>query len=135
MKKLKVLALVLGMGISLSAMPVQAQGIWEGCGSGGNTAICADDTEASDIVRTIINTMLFVIGVLAVIMIIHSGLKYVISRGEAEQVKGAKNTLMYAVVGLVVAMLSFVIVNFVVDLFVYSGSNNAQIALTEGGSL
>ena len=116
MKKLKLLILTAGFLTSFLSVPVEAQGIWGGC-SGSASAVCADKSEATDIVGTLINTFLFVIGALSVIMIVHSGFKYVSSRGEAEQVKSAKNTLLYAVTGLIVAILAFTIVNFVVGIF------------------
>ncbi len=118
MKKLKIVALVAGLCLCLFSLPVEAQGIWGACNqAAGGSAICEDQTEATDIVKQLINLFLFVIGALSVIMIVHSGFKYVSSRGEAEQVKSAKNTLLYAVAGLIVAMLAFTIVNFVVGIF------------------
>ena len=128
MKKLKVLALMVGLGLSFAAVPVGAQGVWGACadGAAGSSAICADakGTEATDIIKTLLNTALFAIGALSVVMITHSGFKYVNSRGDPEGVKSAKNTLMYAIVGLIVAMLAFVIVNFIIGAF--SGTNPAD---------
>lgn len=60
-----------------------------------------------------INTFLFIIGALAVVMIIYGGFKYVTSGGESSAVTSAKNTILYAVVGLVIAMLAYAIANFV----------------------
>lgn len=117
-KTLAALAVVLGLSTFAFIAPVEAQGIWGGCDPSASNEICGDTTQAEDIAKRIINTFLFVIGALSVIMIIHSGLKYVTSRGDAEQVKSAKNTLLYAVIGLIVALLSFTIVNFVVETFV-----------------
>jgi len=65
------------------------------------------------IFQTITNTALFIIGALSVIMLIFGGIKYTISGGEAKAVESAKNTIMYAVIGIVVALLAFAIVNFV----------------------
>jgi glucose uptake protein GlcU len=67
--------------------------------------------------RTIINVMLQVLGILAVIMIIVGGIRYTISNGDASRVKAAKDTITYAVVGLIVALLSYAIVNFVIGKF------------------
>ncbi len=123
MKKLLAGVLIAGFLASFMAMPAEAQGVWGAC-DGSSSAICADQSEATDIVKNIINVFLFAIGALAVIMIIHSGLKYTASRGDAEAVKGAKNTLLYAVTGLIVAMLAFSIVNFVLGAF--SGTTETQ---------
>lgn len=120
MKWLKAAVLAVGIVLSLSAVPVHAS-VWDACGEGGGTgsSICADkdSAEASSIVKQIINLLLYAIGALSVIMIIFSGLKYINSRGDAESIKSAKNTLQYAVVGLIVALVAFVIVNFVIQKF------------------
>lgn len=67
--------------------------------------------------NTIINTMLFLIGALSVIMLIWGGIRYTISRGDSGEVNNAKNTILYAIVGLIVSILAFAIVNFVVAKF------------------
>ena len=69
-------------------------------------------------IKTIVNTLLFVLGSIAVVMIVIGGIRYTISNGESSQIKSAKDTIMYAVIGLVVAILAYAIVNFVVDQFV-----------------
>ncbi len=119
MKKIVIAALVATCFVGLVALPVAAQGVWDVCPSGVSSAseLCGDKTQATDIVKRLINLFLYAIGVLSVILIIHSGLKYVNSRGDAEGVKSAKNTLLYAVIGLIVAMLAFTIVNFVIGAF------------------
>jgi hypothetical protein len=72
-------------------------------------------------VEQIINIMSLVVGVVAVVMIIIGGFKYVTSGGDSGNVTGAKNTILYAVVGLVVVALAQVIVRFVVDRATLSG--------------
>ena len=69
------------------------------------------------IVTTVINTMLFIVGILAVIMIIYAGIRYTTAHGDKGQVENAKNTLMYSIVGLVVAIIAYAVVNWVVGLF------------------
>ncbi|MDR2063573.1 MAG: pilin [Candidatus Nomurabacteria bacterium] len=64
-------------------------------------------------VTAIINTVLIVIGLISVAFLIYGGVQYTTSAGQAEKVKNAKNTIMYAIIGLVVAILAFAIVNFV----------------------
>lgn len=91
-----------------------AQG--EGGGSGGSSSsICGavKQDDAPDIIKNVINTILIVLGMVAVIMIVIGGIRYTLSNGDASSVKGAKDTILYAVVGLVIAILSFAIVNFV----------------------
>lgn len=71
-------------------------------------------TDLTTFITNIINVLLFVIGAVAVIMIIIGGIRYVTSNGDQTQVKGAKDTIMYSVIGLVVAILAYAIVQFVV---------------------
>ena len=66
-------------------------------------------------VSTIINIILGCTGMIAVVMIIYGGIQYTISAGESGKVKKAKDTIMYGVVGLVIAILAVPIVNFVID--------------------
>lgn len=70
---------------------------------------------------TISNVLLFVIGAIAVIMIVIGGLRYVISGGDSSQVQAAKNTILYALIGVIIAILAYAIVNFVVGSFVTDG--------------
>ena len=63
--------------------------------------------------NTILNVALGLIGFVAVVMIVVGGLQYTTSSGDAGKVTKAKNTIMYGVIGLVVALLAFAIVNFV----------------------
>ena len=68
-------------------------------------------------VQQVINVLLFIIGVVSVIMIIIGGIKYTLSNGDSSAITSAKNTIMYAVIGLVVALLAYAIINFVVRTF------------------
>ncbi|MBR0403057.1 hypothetical protein IJI55_00690 [Candidatus Saccharibacteria bacterium] len=63
----------------------------------------------------ITNTILYVVGVVSVIMLIYGGLRYVISGGDSKKVTDAKNTILYAIIGLIISILSFAIVNFVLN--------------------
>jgi hypothetical protein len=74
------------------------------------------------IFTTVVNLLLFLIGAIAVIMIIVGGLRYILSGGNASSVTAAKNTILYAVVGIVVALLAYAIVNFVVTSFAAGGT-------------
>ena len=62
---------------------------------------------------TIVDILLFLIGFLSVIMLIYGGIQYTLSSGDSGKVTNAKNTILYAVVGLIVAILSYAIVDFV----------------------
>lgn len=82
------------------------------CAQGNNTP--SSLFEDGGVFKNIVNIMLFVIGAVAVIMLIFGGIKYVTSGGAQDAVTSAKNTIMYAIIGIVVALLAFAVVNFVV---------------------
>lgn len=65
--------------------------------------------------NTITNVLLFAVGALSVLMLIFGGLRYVVSGGNQTAVTGAKNTILYAIVGLVVALLAYAVINFVLS--------------------
>ena len=71
---------------------------------------------------TISNVLLFIVGAIAVIMIVIGGLRYVVSGGDSSQVQAAKNTILYALIGVIVAILAYAAVNFVVGTFVTGGA-------------
>lgn len=73
---------------------------------------------ATGIFTTISNVMLFIVGAISVIMVIIGGLRYVISGGNTSNVTAAKNTILYAVVGLIIAIMAYAIINFVISSFV-----------------
>ncbi len=66
------------------------------------------------IMTRVIDIMLFVVGAVAVVMIIIGGIRYVVSSGDQNAVTSAKNTILYAVIGLVIAFLAFALVRFLV---------------------
>ncbi len=65
--------------------------------------------------RQVTNTILYFVGIIAVIMLIWGGIRYVISGGDAKKVTDAKNTILYAIIGLVISFLAYAIVQFVID--------------------
>lgn len=71
--------------------------------------------------KRITDVMLFLIGAISVIMLIIGGVRYVLSGGESGKVSEAKNTILYAVIGVVVAILAYAVVNFVVNSFAAEG--------------
>lgn len=67
----------------------------------------------NNLIRDIINVVSIIVGIVAVVMIIVGGLKYITSGGESSNVSSAKNTIIYAIIGLVVVALAQFIVRFV----------------------
>lgn len=116
----------IGLGIALIATPVSALG--EGGAPAGVNAARGDNTPTNlingdtSIVKRGINIMLFGVGVLSVIMLIFGGFRYVISGGKKESVTNAKNTILYAIIGLLVAVFAYAIINFILGAALSGGS-------------
>lgn len=90
------------------------------CKDNSTSEICKDRSSSSNsiskLIGTIVNTLLYFVGALSVIMIIVAGVMYTTSAGNAGQITKAKGALTYAIVGLVVAFLAYAIVNWVFKL-------------------
>jgi hypothetical protein len=83
-----------------------------------NPADCNDIEQPTDlgvVIKRIVNVALYVVGAVSVLMLVYGGFRYVVSGGDANAVATAKNTILYAIVGVVIAILSYAIVNFVVS--------------------
>lgn len=115
---------VLALGVSAVAPMVQPNAAYaqanfsEGLDGGINAATpegSQDDLNISSVILQVVNVLLYIVGAIAVIMIIVGGFKYVTSGGDSAGVTSAKNTILYAVIGLVVALLAFALVNFVLN--------------------
>ena len=78
------------------------------------------------------NTVLYVVGIVSVVMLIYGGLRYVISGGDSKKVTDAKNTILYAIIGLIISILAFAIVNFVINAITGSSNTAANTDSIEG---
>ncbi len=74
-------------------------------------------SDPQTLVKQFVNIFLFAVGALSVIMLIWGGIRYTTSAGDSNKVTAAKNTVLYAIVGLVIAILAYAIVNMVIDKF------------------
>ena len=74
-------------------------------------------TSLTDSVANVTNIMIMIIGVVSVIMLIIGGFRYVLSGGDQKGTSAAKDTILYAIIGVVVALLSYSIMNFVIGQF------------------
>lgn len=81
-----------------------------GCGAEGE-----GDEAVQNIIATIVDIFSIVVGAVSVIMIIVGGLRYITSSGDSGNVQAAKNTILYAIVGLVIVIFAQTIIRFVVD--------------------
>ena len=112
-----------GLGV-LSSLPAQAAcdpkkgmegALQDDCSRGPGQAKELDGNQG--VITTIINTMLYIVGLLAVIMIIYAGIRFVTAHGDEKQVESARQTIIYSVVGLIVAILAYALVNWVFNQF------------------
>ena len=103
---------------ALVSPSVGAVDIYGPC-NGKNDTVCKASGEAnmSKLIKNVINILLMVAGVIAVIMIIIGGIRYATSNGDSSSVSAAKNTILYSVIGLVIAIFSYAIVQYVYTFF------------------
>lgn len=105
----------------LAPVAVYAQGkedICKGIALTGGTCDPNADTTGPSIdstIATVVNILSLVVGVIAVIMVIIGGLKYITSSGDSNNISSAKNTILYAIIGLVIVALAQVLVRFVLN--------------------
>lgn len=121
MKKTSLLLTSLLIAFTLVAVPFSTSyaspvDVFENaCANNSDPALCSGTDEGLfDVIRTVIQVMLIIGGIIAVIMIIIGGIKYMTSNGEQSHVKSAKDTILYAVIGLVVISIAFSLVTWVV---------------------
>jgi len=112
---------IMALGLSFAgvvAQPVLAvdfnTGVAGGASSAQGTGQPSDLFGNGGIFQKITNIALYLIGAISVLMLIYGGIRYTISGGDSKNVTAAKNTILYAIVGIIVAILAFAIVNFVI---------------------
>ena len=119
-KSLKIVLPILIVGVMVASgvcggFEASALTLREGVEAARCDGCPADLFGDTGVFKQITNTILYVVGIVAVIMLIIGGIKYVVSGGDSKKVTDAKNTVLYAIIGLVIAFLAFAIVNFVVS--------------------
>lgn len=114
-------AIAIVVGLAMVFVPVSVGAvdvISDSCAVSPDSAICkGKDDDTRNMIKTVINTLLYIIGIVAVIMVVIGGFMYTLSTGDSANVTKAKNTIVYALVGLVVAFLAYAIVNWVLKVF------------------
>lgn len=91
-----------------------------------NTDGSSAEGKVNDLVTKIVNIVSVVVAIVAVIMIIFGGFKYITSSGDSNKVTSAKNTILYAIIGLVIVAFAQFIVKFVIG-------KTSGVATTSGG--
>lgn len=88
-----------------------------------NAAKCAKTSDQSEslfggengVFNTISKVLIFLVGAISVIMLIFGGVRYTVSGGDQKAVEAAKNTILYAIIGIIVAILAYAVVEFVIS--------------------
>lgn len=127
--KMSVVAGVFSLGLPFLVAPSSASAIdfiGDSCEGNSSDGICSSNTkgktsaevraDAASNIANIIDALLYLIGAIAIIMIVAGGFRFVTSRGDQNAVQQAKNMILYAVIGIVLALLAKVIVTFVVGM-------------------
>lgn len=113
--KLIVVGIVATLALVFATVPVaQADyNLDKGISDSKGDRVAEKVNDPQQLVKGIVNGILYFVGILSVIMLIWGGILYTTSSGDSNKVTTAKNTIMYAVIGLVVAIFAYAIVNFV----------------------
>ena len=124
MKKIKMIiaAIMVALGLCCSALPVamatDACSIMKANKDPNYDIVCGhdkDDGSAEKRIKSILENVYFYAGILAVVVIIIGGILYATSMGDPGKTKRAKETIMYASIGLIVVLLAFAITEFIIN--------------------
>ena len=118
MKK-AILAMICAVALlGTMAVPVFAKDACDYCDGDNCDLICNKDhkeADAENMVGKILQTVFGIVGVVAVIVMIVGGIMYTTSQGDSTKLANAKNTILYAAIGLIISLLSFAIVSFIIQ--------------------
>lgn len=103
--------------IGLLMIPQTVNAVDICAGNGANSTYCQNKTEGEtkvkSVMKSVVDVLLMTVGVISIIMIVVGGIMFALSSGDASKVTKARNMVIYAVVGLVVALFASAIINFV----------------------
>ena len=101
--------------LSTSRVLASALSVQEGAEAARADGMPAELIGDNGVFSRLTNTILLVVGLISVIMLVYGGLRYILSGGDSKKVTDAKNTILYAIIGLIISLLAFAIVNFVLN--------------------
>lgn len=113
-------AAIITIGLTQPA-PASAQYAGELCGgsqlklSSGSCSDGGPTNKLNDLVANLVNLLTIIIGIVAVIMIIIGGFKFITSNGDSNRIASARQTIIYAIVGLIIVALAQFIVRFILS--------------------
>lgn len=99
-------------------LPVGAVEVYQDCsGANADTEVCRaqGQDDIAKFLQTIVNTLLFILGAAAVLVIVVSGATFIMSNGDSSLITAAKNRILYAVIGIIVALMAYAIVSFIIS--------------------
>lgn len=108
-----ILSLSLGIIAPFSSSQVSAVSPFGACGGSSSSVCKGKDDDLMKLMRNIINTLLFLVGTIAVIVLIVNGIRFTTADGSADKIASARNGIIYSVVGIAVALMAYAIVYFV----------------------
>lgn len=102
-------------GATLCAGKVMALSVQDGADAARVDGMPADLFGDTGVLSQVTEKVLLIVGVISVIMLIWGGIRYIISGGDSKKVTDAKNTVLYAIIGLIICLLAYAIVKFVIN--------------------
>lgn len=112
-----VLQIVTGIAtaLTLCAGKAMALTVQEGADAARADGMPADLVGVDGVFTRITSIALYIIGAVSVLMLVWGGLRYILSGGDSKKITDAKNTILYAILGLAIAFLSYAIIRFVLN--------------------
>ena len=107
-----------------SRLLVSATSVQEGANAARAEGMPTELNGDNGVFSRITNTVLLIVGLISVIMLVYGGLRYILSGGDSKKVTDAKNTVLYAIIGLIISLLAYAIVNFVLNSVIGVGTTN-----------
>ena len=101
--------------LSTSRVLASALSVQEGAEAARADGMPAELIGDNGVFSRLTNTILLVVGLISVIMLAYGGLRYILSGGDSKKVTDAKNTILYAIIGLIISLLAYAIVHFVLN--------------------
>lgn len=113
-----------GKAMSVLAAPTAVE---EGANAARGDGMPANLVGADGIINKVTDILLYVVGFIAVLMLIWGGVRYIISGGDSKKITDAKNTILYALLGLVIAFISYAIVHYILSLITPTASDDPEV--------
>ena len=107
-----------------SRLLASATSVQEGANAASADGMPTELIGDNGVFSRITNTVLLIVGLISVIMLVYGGLRYILSGGDSKKVTDAKNTVLYAIIGLIISMLAYAIVHFVLNSVIGVGTTN-----------